>query len=95
MNNLNMKINSASYGRLQKNQTSTLSVRYQRLLNEIFFLSIVRNNPMTEKRVHMRDQVTNRVAIIMEEDHPGILQRIEEYAVMLIFMLIFVALMRV
>jgi len=50
---------------------------------------------MTENKVHMRDQVTNRVAMIMGEDQPGILERLEEYAVMLIFMLIFVLLLRV
>ncbi|MEQ1619994.1 MAG: hypothetical protein ABL919_01220 [Methylococcales bacterium] len=95
MNNLNMKINSYFHNRLQKRHTPSLALKSQRVLNEIFFLSIFRSHAMTEKRVHMRDQVTNRVAIIMEEDHPGILQRIEEYAVMFIFMLIFVALMRV
>lgn len=50
---------------------------------------------MLHQRIHMRDQVTNRVEIIMGDGKPPFVERLEELATSLLFVVIIVFLVRV
>jgi hypothetical protein len=50
---------------------------------------------MLQQRLHMRDQVTNRVEIIMEDGKPPLAERLEEFATSLIFVVIIIFLIRI
>ena len=41
---------------------------------------------MEKKPVFMHDQVTNQIAIIMGEDKPSLIERLEEFSVALLFL---------
>jgi len=50
---------------------------------------------MLQQRIHMRDQVTNRVEIIMGDRKPPLTERLEELATTLLFVAIIIFLVRV
>ncbi len=50
---------------------------------------------MLQQRIHMRDQVTNRVEIIMNDGKPPFMERLEELATSLLFVVIIVFLVRI
>jgi hypothetical protein len=50
---------------------------------------------MLQQRIHMRDQVTNRVEIIMDDGKRPFMERLEELATSLLFVVIIVFLVRV
>ncbi len=50
---------------------------------------------MLHQRIHMRDQVTNRVEIIMEDGKPPLIERLEEFATSLLFVVIIIFLIRI
>jgi hypothetical protein len=50
---------------------------------------------MLQQRIHMRDQVTNRVKIIMDDGKPAFTERLEEFATSLLFAVIIVFLIRI
>jgi len=50
---------------------------------------------MLQQRIHMRDQVTNRVKIIMEDAKPPFAERLEEFATSLLFVVIIIFLIRI
>lgn len=50
---------------------------------------------MLQQRIHMRDQVTNRVEIIMKDGNPSFSQRLEEFATSLLFAIIVIFLIRI
>jgi hypothetical protein len=50
---------------------------------------------MLQQRIHMRDQVTNRIKIIMEDEKPPFTQRLEEFATSLLFAIIVIFLIRI
>lgn len=50
---------------------------------------------MLQQRIHMRDQVTNRVEIIMEDSKPPFAERLEEFATSLLFAVIIIFLIRI
>jgi len=50
---------------------------------------------MLQQRIHMRDQVTNRVEIIMEDGNPSFNRRLEEFATSLLFAIIVIFLIRI
>ncbi|MGZ4997728.1 MAG: hypothetical protein ACXV8J_07880 [Methylobacter sp.] len=50
---------------------------------------------MLQQRIHMRDQVTNRVEIIMEDSKPPLTERLEEFATSLLFAVIIIFLIRI
>ncbi len=50
---------------------------------------------MLQQRIHMRDQVTNRVEIIMEDGKPPFAERLEEFATSLLFVVIIIFLIRI
>ena len=45
---------------------------------------------MLQKSVHMRDQINNRIEIIMQDDEPSFLYKAEEFSVAVLLVLIFV-----
>lgn len=45
---------------------------------------------MLNQPVHMRDQISNRIEIIMQENKPALLLKAEEYSVVLFLVVIFV-----
>lgn len=49
---------------------------------------------MLQQRIHMRDQVTNRLEIIMGDDKPPFIERLEEFATSLLFIAIIIILVR-
>ncbi|MDD2662061.1 MAG: hypothetical protein PHY54_20645 [Methylococcales bacterium] len=50
---------------------------------------------MLQQRIHMRDQVTNRVELIMGDGKPPLAERIEEFATTLLFVVIIIFLVRI
>jgi hypothetical protein len=50
---------------------------------------------MLQQRLHMRDQVTNRVELIMEGGKPPFAERLEEFAMSLLFAAFIIFLVRV
>jgi hypothetical protein len=50
---------------------------------------------MLQQRIHMRDQVTNRIEIIMGGGKPPIAERLEEFATSLLFVVIVIFLIRI
>jgi len=50
---------------------------------------------MLQQRIHMRDQVTNRIEIIMGDGKPPIAERLEEFATSLLFVVIIIFLIRI
>ena len=50
---------------------------------------------MLQQRIHMRDQVTNRVEIIMGDGKPPFSERLEEFATSLLFVVIIIFLVRI
>lgn len=50
---------------------------------------------MLQNKIHMRDQIANRVELIMGNDKPPFVERLEEFATSLIFMVIIIFLIRV
>lgn len=50
---------------------------------------------MLQQRIHMRDQVTNRVELIMGDGKPPFAERIEEFARTLLFVVIIIFLVRI
>jgi hypothetical protein len=50
---------------------------------------------MLQQRVHMRDQVTNRVDIIMGNGKSPLVERLEEFTTSLLFVAIIIFLIRV
>lgn len=50
---------------------------------------------MLQQRIHMRDQVTNRVEIIMGNDKRPLTERLEEFATSLLFVTIIIFLIRI
>lgn len=50
---------------------------------------------MLQHRIHMRDQVTNRVEIIMGDGKPPFAERLEEFATSLLFVVIIIFLIRI
>ncbi|WP_340122885.1 hypothetical protein [Methylobacter svalbardensis] len=50
---------------------------------------------MLQQRIHMRDQVTNRIEIIMGDDKPSFAERLEEFATSLLFVAIIIFLIRI
>ncbi len=50
---------------------------------------------MLQQRLHMRDQVTNRVEIIMGDGKPPLSQRLEEFTTSLLFAVIVILLIRI
>lgn len=50
---------------------------------------------MLQQRIHMRDQVTNRVEIIMGDGKLPFVERLEEFATSLLFVVIIIFLIRI
>lgn len=50
---------------------------------------------MLQNKIHMRDQIANRVELIMEDGKSPLVERLEEFATSLIFMVIIIFLIRV
>lgn len=50
---------------------------------------------MLQQRIHMRDQVTNRVEIIMGDGKLPLTARLEEFATSLLFAAIIILLVRI
>lgn len=50
---------------------------------------------MLQQRIHMRDQVTNRVELIMGNGKPPLTERLEEFATSLLFVTIIIFLIRI
>lgn len=50
---------------------------------------------MLQQRIHMRDQVTNRIELIMEDGKPPLVEKLEEFATSLLFVVIIVFLIRI
>jgi hypothetical protein len=45
---------------------------------------------MLQQPIHMRDQVTNRIEIIMQDNKPSIFIKAEEFSVAALLVLVFV-----
>ncbi|NOT13458.1 MAG: hypothetical protein HOP23_16810 [Methylococcaceae bacterium] len=45
---------------------------------------------MLQQPVHMRDQISNRIEIIMQENKPSLLFKVEELSLAVLFILVFV-----
>lgn len=50
---------------------------------------------MLNQRIHMRDQIPNRVQIIMNDDKPRLAERLEELATTLLFVGLIIFLVRI
>lgn len=50
---------------------------------------------MLQNKIHMRDQIVNRVNLIMEDDKSPLIERLEEFATSIIFVAIIIFLIRV
>jgi hypothetical protein len=50
---------------------------------------------MFQQPIHMRDQITNRVELIMGNGRPPFAERLEEFATTLLFVAIIIFLVRV
>ena len=50
---------------------------------------------MLQQRIHMRDQVTNRVELIMGDGKPAFTERLEEFVTSLLFIAFIIFLVRV
>jgi hypothetical protein len=50
---------------------------------------------MLQQRIHMRDQVTNRIELIMGNGKPPFADRLEELATSLFFIVLIIFLVRV
>ena len=45
---------------------------------------------MLNQPVHMRDQISNRIEIVMQESKPSLLFKLEELSLPILFILVFV-----
>lgn len=45
---------------------------------------------MLQQPIHMRDQITNRIEIIMQDNKPPLLVKAEEFSVALLLVFVFV-----